>query len=56
MQDSKARNPQQSFEEAVQMRVNGFGGVDDLSWIYQNDIKKVWEEFVSVENQLNGKE
>jgi hypothetical protein len=31
-------------------RIKGFGGVDTLSWIYQSDIKEVWEKFVGAEN------
>jgi salicylate hydroxylase len=46
MQDAKATNPQLSFEGALGVRVKGFGGGDTLSWIYQNDIKEVWEDFL----------
>jgi salicylate hydroxylase len=48
MQDAKA-NPQQTFEESLDMKIKGFGGGDTLSWIYQNDIQTVWERFLSVE-------
>jgi salicylate hydroxylase len=55
MQESKAKNPDQSFEEGLQARVNALGGgVDKLSWIYQSDIEEVWEEFVKSESIVNG--
>jgi salicylate hydroxylase len=50
IQDAKAKNPQQSFEESLDVKIKGFGGGDSLSWIYQNDIQEVWDEFVSAEN------
>ena len=40
-----------SFEEILDARVKGFDGAD-LSWIYQNDIKEVWEEFVKAEKGI----
>ena len=49
IQDAKAKNPEQSFEESLEARIKRFGGVDTLSWIYQSDIQEVWEEFVSKE-------
>jgi len=44
----EAKEKQQSFEESLDARIKGFSGAD-LSWIYQNDIKKVWEEFVNAD-------
>jgi len=46
MQNAKAANPTQSFEESLEARVNAFGGEDRLSWIYGNDIKEVWRKWV----------
>ena len=41
------------------MKVKSFGGGGDtLSWIYQNDIQDVWEQYLAGENsahQLNKK-
>lgn len=51
IQDSKAKNPEQTFEESLEVKVKGFGG-GDMSWIYQNDIKEVWEEFVRAEQSV----
>lgn len=47
-QDAKAQNPKQTFEESLEVKIKGFGG-GDLSWIYQNDIQTVWEEFLNAE-------
>jgi salicylate hydroxylase len=47
-QDAKAKNPGQTFEESLEVKIKGFGG-GDLSWIYQNDIQTVWEEFLKAE-------
>ncbi|TVY71450.1 FAD-dependent monooxygenase tropB, partial [Lachnellula suecica] len=49
VQDAKLKNPNQSFEESLHVKVEAFGGPDRLSWIYQNDIQEVWDEFVSKE-------
>jgi salicylate hydroxylase len=49
MQDAKAKNPDQTFEEALVARVNSLGGVDGLGWIYLRDIKDVWEEYLAPE-------
>jgi salicylate hydroxylase len=51
-QDAKAKNPGQTFEESLEVKIKGFGGTETLGWIYQNDIQKVWEEFLSAENSL----
>ena len=32
----------------LDLKIKGFGG-EDLSWIYQNDIQTVWEEFLDAE-------
>jgi salicylate hydroxylase len=49
IQDAKAKNPDQTFEEALDARVNGFGGVEKLGWIYQKDIGEVWKEYLESE-------
>jgi salicylate hydroxylase len=49
IQDAKANNPQQTFEEGLDVKVKAFGGGDTLSWIYQNDIQDAWEQFVDAE-------
>lgn len=49
IQDAKIKNPKQTFEESLQVKIAGFGGGDTLSWIYQNDIQTVWEEYLSAE-------
>jgi salicylate hydroxylase len=48
-QDAKVKNPEQTFEESLEVKIKGFGGIDTLSWIYQNDIQMVWEDFLSAE-------
>ncbi len=52
MQDAKANNPALSFEESLDLRIKGFGGADTLSWIYQKDIKEVWEQFLISEKTV----
>ena len=32
----------------LDLKIKGFGG-GGLSWIYQNDIQTVWEEFLGAE-------
>lgn len=49
MLDAKISNPNQTFEEALETKVNSLGGVDSLGWIYSRDIKDVWEEYLSTE-------
>lgn len=49
IQDAKVNNPKQTFEESLELKIKGFSG-GDLSWIYQNDIQTVWEEYLSAEN------
>lgn len=49
MQDLKAQNPNLSFEDTLMARVNALGGSDGMDWIYQNDIKEVWEDFIRSE-------
>jgi salicylate hydroxylase len=46
MEEAK-KAPKASFEDALRVRVSSFGGDEKLSWIYGNDIEKVWEEYVS---------
>jgi salicylate hydroxylase len=46
IQDAKIGNPNQTFEESLDVKLKGFGDGDSLSWIYALDIKDVWEEFV----------
>lgn len=49
IQQVKAANPDQSFESSLKARINAFGGEDQLSWIYGNDIEDVWRRFVEEE-------
>ena len=51
IQDAKEANPDQSFEESLKARVNAFGGEDQLSWIYGNDIEEVWRKWVEEEKE-----
>lgn len=51
----KVANPGQTFEESLQARINSFGGEEQLSWIYGNDIERVWKEFLDRETS-NGVE
>jgi hypothetical protein len=46
IEDAKLANPGQSFQESLQARIAAFGGEDELSWIYGNDIEKVWGEYL----------
>ena len=46
IEESKAANPDQSFEASLQARINAFGGEEKLSWIYGNNIEAVWDEFL----------
>ncbi|PMD17737.1 salicylate hydroxylase [Hyaloscypha hepaticicola] len=48
VQDAKANNLKQSFEEMLQLKIKGLSG-GDLSWIYQNYIQTVWEEYLGAE-------
>jgi salicylate hydroxylase len=48
IQQAKAADPDQSFESSLKARVNAFGGEDQLSWIYGNDIEDVWRRFLEV--------
>ncbi len=52
MQDAKAANPEQSFEESLEIKIKGSSG-GNLSWIYQNDIGEVWEQFLSKDISVN---
>lgn len=52
VQEAKARDPEQSFEDSLDARVESFGG-DALAWIFQSDIQDVWHDFVS-ERKSNG--
>ncbi len=49
LQDARINNPKQSFEESLELKIKGLSR-GDLSWIYQNDIQTVWEEYLSAEN------
>lgn len=44
--ESKARNPDQSFEASLKARVKAFGGEEDMAWIYRNDIEEVWRKYL----------
>jgi salicylate hydroxylase len=48
-QDATVKNPEQTFEESLEVKIKGLGGIDTLSWIYQNDIQMVWKDFLSAE-------
>ncbi|PYH41296.1 putative monooxygenase [Aspergillus saccharolyticus JOP 1030-1] len=47
----KAQVEHGDFDNIVKARVASFGGTgpDSLEWIYKNDIKQVWEEYVAGE-------
>lgn len=45
MREAQASKPDLSFKELVDIKVKAFGS-GDLSWIYQLDIKEVWEQFL----------
>jgi hypothetical protein len=49
IQAGKAANPEQSFETSLKARINAFVGEEQLAWIYGNDIKGVWDAYVSSE-------
>ena len=51
IQDAKANNPKQNFEESLKERIAAFGGEEELNWIYGNDIEAVWENFIRNQNQ-----
>lgn len=53
IQESKAANPDRSFESSLKARIGAFGGEDKLSWIYGNNIEEVWKSFVERE-KVNG--
>jgi salicylate hydroxylase len=53
IQESKAANADQSFESSLKARIGAFGGEDQLSWIYGNNIEEVWKNFVEGE-KVNG--
>lgn len=44
--------PDQSFEKSLKARVNSFGGEDQLSWIYGNNIEEVWKNFVADQRSI----
>jgi len=46
--DAKENNPDQTFEESLEVKIRGFGG-GDLGWIYGSDIGRVWEEWLEGE-------
>lgn len=47
---ARAANPRPTFETRLAAKVNAFGGEETLSWIYGNDIEKVWNEFLAQES------
>ncbi|CZR53485.1 uncharacterized protein PAC_03364 [Phialocephala subalpina] len=53
--EGKAVNPGQTFEDSLKARINSFGGEEQLSWIYGNNIEGVWKEFLDNENINGGK-
>ena len=46
-------NPDQSFESSLKAGIGAFGGEDQLSWIYGNNIEEVWKRFIERE-KVNG--
>ena len=46
---AKASNPNQTFAASLQNRVQAFGGIERLNWIYGNDIGEVWKDYVENE-------
>ncbi|KAK0103161.1 hypothetical protein ONS95_014959 [Cadophora gregata] len=50
IQSLKARNPNQTLEDSLKARVASFGGENQLSWIYGNDIEEVWNTYVANES------
>jgi len=46
---AKAANPNQNFAASLQARVQAFGGVEKLNWIYGNDVSKVWSDYLEKE-------
>ncbi|KAI9742698.1 MAG: hypothetical protein M1818_003839 [Claussenomyces sp. TS43310] len=49
IRDAKAQNPEQTFEESLQLRVAAFGGEDAMAWIYKADIQEIWKDFLTQE-------
>ncbi|PYH81796.1 FAD/NAD(P)-binding domain-containing protein [Aspergillus uvarum CBS 121591] len=49
----KARALNGDFDTVIKTRVASFGGAgaDSLDWIYKNDIKQVWSEYVASETR-----
>ncbi len=47
---ARAANPNPKFETRLAAKVNAFGGEEKLSWIYGNDIEKVWNDFLAEES------
>lgn len=46
VEGGKKANPNQTFEKSLQARIGAFGGEEKLSWIYGNDIEKVWQRYL----------
>jgi hypothetical protein len=46
IQNSKVGNQNQRFEASLRARISAFGGEENLSWVYGNDIGKVWTDFL----------
>lgn len=46
MEDGKKANPSAPFNEAVKGRIAAFGGEEQMSWIYGNDIEGVWNSYI----------
>jgi salicylate hydroxylase len=45
----KIADPSLSFAASLEKRVEAFGGVEKLNWIYGNNIKEVWIKFIEGE-------
>ncbi|PVH73793.1 putative FAD-binding monooxygenase [Cadophora sp. DSE1049] len=50
IQALKAANPNQTLEDNLKARVASFGGENQLSWIYGNDIEEVWNTYIATES------
>lgn len=43
---AKMADPENSFENSLRVRVPAFSRGEDLAWINQNDIERVWERYL----------
>jgi hypothetical protein len=40
-------DPEQQFEAALKLRVDGLNMESKLPWIYMNNIESVWEQYIA---------